>query len=151
MTEIDDKAKICPNCKKDLRDFAGRYPIITFVLLLIILWSIFNWIINIINPNSQDVVNTSNTPYWIEFQFSWFDGSHIYLKEYLKKNLKDPGSLEIIDTRYVDTRDLKWNDYLIVNMKYRAKNSFWWYVVETIKAQFDKNWNPINIDKWETY
>jgi hypothetical protein len=36
MTEIDIKAKICPNCKKDLRDFSSRHPIITIILFLFI-------------------------------------------------------------------------------------------------------------------
>lgn len=110
----------------------------------------FSWISTVINPTS-DNTSVSITPEWISSQFSWFDWSHKYLKNYLKKNLKDPDSLKIIDTRYVDTVDMDENDYLIVNMKYRAKNSFWWYNIETIKAFFDINGNPINTNKWETY
>lgn len=133
--------------KEKKKTFFDNHPIISVLIWSIIIIPIFISF----NNSVQNEWNNSSIPDWIESQFSWFDGSHIYLKEYLKKNLKDPGSIEIIDTRYVDTKDLNWDDYLIVNMKYRAKNSFWWYVVETINAQFDKNWNPINIDKWETY
>lgn len=133
--------------KEKKKTFFDNHPIISVLIWSIIIIPIFISF----NNSVQNEWNNSSIPDWIESQFSWFDGSHIYLKEYLKKNLKDPGSIEIIDTRYVDTKDLNWDDYLIVNMKYRAKNSFWWYVIETIKAQFDKNWNPINIDKWETY
>jgi flagellar hook-basal body complex protein FliE len=34
QTEIDSKAKICPNCKKDLRNWFVRHPIITGFLVI---------------------------------------------------------------------------------------------------------------------
>ncbi len=66
----------------------------------------------------------------IESAFSIFDGSHIALEQKVKKNLKDPDSYEHIETRYVDKQD-----YIIVQLKYRAKNSFNGYVVNTATAK----------------
>ena len=60
MTEIDDKAKLCPNCKKDLRDFASRHPIITFIIFIMILWQVVSWIKSVTNQvdnNSTQVIN----------------------------------------------------------------------------------------------
>lgn len=37
QTEIDSKAKICPNCKKDLRNWFVRHPVITVILALVLI------------------------------------------------------------------------------------------------------------------
>lgn len=37
QTEIDSKAKICPNCKKDLRNWFVRHPVISVILALILI------------------------------------------------------------------------------------------------------------------
>jgi hypothetical protein len=37
QTEIDDNAKVCPNCKKDLRNWFIKHPIICVILGLVII------------------------------------------------------------------------------------------------------------------
>jgi len=37
QTDIDQKAKICPNCKKDQRGFFAKHPIITGILVLFVI------------------------------------------------------------------------------------------------------------------
>ena len=37
QTEIDKKAKVCPNCKKDQRGFFARHPIVTILLALFVI------------------------------------------------------------------------------------------------------------------
>lgn len=37
QTDIEDKAKICPNCKKDLRNWFAKHPVITVVLVLVVI------------------------------------------------------------------------------------------------------------------
>lgn len=68
MTEIDKKAKICPNCKTDLRNWFVRHWIITTLIVLFIIWSIGSnqpWDTNLntnSNSNLNHVVNDIN---WI--------------------------------------------------------------------------------------
>jgi len=52
QTEIDQKAKICPNCKKDQRGFFAKHPIITVILALFVLGIIIS------SSNSSDETNT---------------------------------------------------------------------------------------------
>lgn len=66
----------------------------------------------------------------IEKQFSGWNGAHTNLQYLIKENLKDPKSYEHISTHYYDKET-----YLLVTTKYRAKNSFGGYVIETIQAQ----------------
>lgn len=86
----------------------------------------------------------------IKKQFSPRDGNHMKLTLYLKDNyLKDPDSYQHIQTLY----HTYWNEkewyYLKVVTKYRAKNSFGWYVIWYATAYFDIEWNPIKTDSWE--
>jgi len=37
QTDIDQKARICPNCKKDQRGFFAKHPIITGILVLFVI------------------------------------------------------------------------------------------------------------------
>ena len=53
----------------------------------------------------------------IEKQFSAWDGSHITFSRAIKDNLNDPSSFEHVETRYEDK-----GTYILVSMKYRAKN-----------------------------
>jgi hypothetical protein len=56
-----------------------------------------------------------------------WNGSHRQTVELIKKNLKDPKSFEHIETRITPVE----NGNHVVFTKYRAKNSFGGYVVET--------------------
>lgn len=64
-------------------------------------------------------------------QFSSWDGSHRQFEIMVKNRLKDPDSYEHDNTKYIDK-----GDHIIVVMRYRAKNSFGGYVVETKGGKF---------------
>ncbi len=84
----------------------------------------------------------------VEKQFSAWDGSHLLLKRYVIENLKDPDSFEHIDTYFGILQDVDWLYFVSVEMNYRAKNSFWGYVIWKQKAYFDIDWNPIKTENW---
>lgn len=65
----------------------------------------------------------------IEDQFSAWDGANYPVEEAVKQRLKDPDSYEHIETRYSDE-----GDHLYVVMRFRARNSFGGYVVNTAYA-----------------
>ena len=76
----------------------------------------------------------------IEAQFSAWDESHIKLKRLVKGSLKDPKSFEHDITFYTDN-----GDYLLVSMRYRAKNSFGGYVASSITAKANLDGDIIEI------
>lgn len=61
-TNISVRAKVCPNCQKDLRGFPNRHPFLTcFVILFVIpFFIIFAWLSSSHGDNKQ--VNTSASP-----------------------------------------------------------------------------------------
>lgn len=65
-------------------------------------------------------------------QRDFIGGAHLDLVVYLKKYLKDPSSLQVIETRHQDG-----GEYYIVAMSYRAKNSFNGYAIGFAAAKVD--------------
>ncbi|MDD2566050.1 MAG: hypothetical protein PHZ26_05260 [Candidatus Gracilibacteria bacterium] len=104
-----------------------------------------------IAKQEQERIEKENREKKIESQFSAWDGSHIKLKDYVKKNLKDPDSFEHIGTKYWILQDKDGTYYISVNMNYRAKNSFGGYVIENYKAFFDIDGNSIKLDSWTSF
>lgn len=78
----------------------------------------------------------------VESQFSKWDGSHITLTAYIKKNMNDPGSFEHVETTYYELDSLT----LYVLEKFRGKNAFGGLVLNEIKANIDLNGNILKID-----
>lgn len=76
----------------------------------------------------------------IRLQFSIYDGSHSALKRYIKGNMNDPSSFEHIETNYNDK-----GNYLLVQMKFRGKNSFGAKVIEMVTAKVDLEGNILSI------
>mgnify|MGYP000887312634 CR=1 FL=1 len=71
---------------------------------------------------------------------SW-DGSVYQVKDWLRKNLKDPGSLEFIEWgKVVET-----SSGYSVKVKYRAKNSSGGYVIEEKIFTLDHSGNVLNV------
>lgn len=66
QSDIDSKAKLCPNCKKDQRNWFLKHPIISFILLMIILslFTVDDPNTNKSNNNSTQTTEntTTNTP-----------------------------------------------------------------------------------------
>ncbi|HUM52138.1 MAG TPA: hypothetical protein PK431_09995 [Chitinophagales bacterium] len=76
----------------------------------------------------------------IEKLFSPWDGSHIELTRYIKKNMNDPDSYEHIETRFGDQ-----GDYILVVTKFRGKNAFGGKVINTVTAKVDFDGNVLEI------
>lgn len=90
---------------------------------------------------SGDDSSNSNETKEVVYNSSW-DGSVRQVKDYLKKNLKDPDSYESIEWSDV----VKQSDGSFrVRHKYRAKNGFGGYVVESKVFVLDKDGNVTDI------
>lgn len=90
----------------------------------------------------QELKEKENKP---KIENSPWDGSVYQVKNYLNKTLKDPKSYEGIEWGNVSEKD----GYYFVNHKYRAKNSFGGYVIETYTFQLDENGSVISANKIE--
>lgn len=94
-------------------------------------------------PNQEQLINNnaiSQRQNKIRQQFSVWDGSHSALKSYIKENMNDPSSFDHIKTTYSDK-----GEYLLVQMKFRVKNSFGAKVVEMVTAKVDLDGNILSI------
>lgn len=96
----------------------------------------------------KDKKDKENAEQKAKEQFSAWDWSHKKLTNIVKNNLKDPDSYKHIETTYSVVKNLDDSYYVVVFMKYRAKNSFWGYVIWNIKAFYDLEWNPVNLENW---
>ncbi|MDR6564228.1 MULTISPECIES: hypothetical protein [unclassified Arcicella] len=74
-----------------------------------------------------------------------WDGSVYQVKNYLNKTLKDPESYKGIEWGEVAKKE----DFYFVRHKYRAKNSFGGYVIETYIFKLDDNGVVIGVEKIE--
>ena len=74
-----------------------------------------------------------------------WDGSVYQVKNYLNKTLKDPESYKGIEWGDVAKKE----DFYFVRHKYRAKNSFGGYVIETNIFKLDDNGVVIGVEKIE--
>ena len=74
--------------------------------------------------STNDRIRDSSRSYKVR-NSSW-DGSVLPVKEYLKKVLKDPKSIEYIE--WFPVQEIKGGNYK-VRLKYRAKNSFGGYIL----------------------
>lgn len=147
--EISYNEKQCPWCNAtQINPILG---VIIFSVLVVIIF--FTMTSDNTSQKWSDAIKVTTIEEKIEKQFTSWDGSHIQLKKYIKNNLKDPNSFEHIKTTYTPTpiTDIEGNEYITVNMEYRAKNSFWWYIVETYKAFYSIEGLPIKIDNWGVY
>lgn len=71
------------------------------------------------------------TDEWAKKNISSLDGYCRTLQSHVKKNLKDPSSFEHMNTRFNVSKD----GSAIVVMKYRARNSFGGFVIESVRAK----------------
>lgn len=83
-----------------------------------------------------------------------YDNSVIQVESYLKQHLKDPDSYQSIEWDHVKeisdkiTSENGGYKYSVLH-KYRAKNSFGGYNIETDLFKFDKDGNVISMEKIE--
>lgn len=130
--KTDSKGVVSEEQKKKNRDSA-----IGGIIVLLLL-------VGFIYITQSDNSSTTSTPPAEIVSNSAWDGSVSQVKSWLKKNLKDPGSLEFIEWfKVVKNSD----GGFMVKVKYRAKNSFGGYVVETKLFALDSSGNVIGVTK----
>jgi hypothetical protein len=78
----------------------------------------------------------------IAAQFSAWNGAHIKLENYIKKNMNEPSSYEHVKTTYDDK-----GDYLLVITTFRGKNSLGQKVIEKVSAKADVEGNILSVEK----
>ena len=74
-------------------------------------------------------------------QFSPFDGSHRKLERYIKERMNDPRSYKHVSTTYSDK-----GSYLLVESRFRGKNSFGALVLQEVRAKVDHDGNVLSVD-----
>lgn len=110
-TEIPKGATICPNCKKDLRDFAWKHPMVTTLLIIFII-AMFWW--QFIEEENIEITN-------------WSCSSE--MKKEVANEYKSPSTVKFISCN--------WNKNKWIFWEADAENWFWW----TIRSSFLCNWN----------
>ena len=128
--EVSDSAIVCPACGYPLKIIKIKKPPRQYGCgTLILLFIVAAIVIGAYDQASAPPPAPLTRKQQVESQFSSWNGAHRNLEQRVKAGLKDPDSYEHIETRYTDK-----GDYISVYMKYRAKNGFGGYVVETAVA-----------------
>lgn len=148
-TLISKYSKTCKNCKETIREEDMNEAIrkanesirkaneSTTMASIGFLVAIIFFVIWIANSGSCSG-GCSSSPYSgnVVKNSSW-DGSVYQVKKWLRKNLKDPGSLEFIEWGTVIESASGYS----VRVKYRAKNSYGGYVIEEKMFYLDRSGN----------
>lgn len=145
--QISSSAKTCPQCGKERSssNSIGCGTIILGFFIIGLIGSLFSEK----NPHTSTPEKPKTAAELhqekIESQFSAWDGSHRALERYIKDHLKDPDSYEHIKTTYIENADKT----LTIYTKYRAKNSFGGYVIESAIATATINGELITVNSLE--
>lgn len=124
-TEIKKGATICPNCKKDLRNWLSKHPILTIIVILFTISMIWNNYGNSINKSINswnNYGNSVNKPI-----NSWSCSSE--MKTEVANEYKSPSTVKFISCNWDKSKWIFWEA--------DAENGFWW----TIRSSFLCNWN----------
>lgn len=97
--EINKKAKKCPNCQGDLRNFFRRHPVVT-VILIVLLFSIFGSISENREENKNNNVTEKEKTVDVVFDLEQLHGKNIdeirtILDSFLKKEYLEPTKAQI--------------------------------------------------------
>ena len=104
-------------------------------------WLIFIFMIFVVYTIATNDTNNS------EVRNSPWDNSVHQVERYLKRTLKDPDSFEVI--QWSNVQDMTHNQYgyrYKVMVKYRAKNSFGGYVIESDLFFLDENGRIVKVE-----
>lgn len=123
-TEIDSQAKVCPNCRKDIRGFSAKHPLITIFLALIIIWWAMQWLLDTMDVSPQKTnVNTidNNSPEWKLNSNSWV--AKMMCRNAIELQLKAPSTAnyENQQVQYTWIIGKEW----LVTWTVTSENSFW--------------------------
>lgn len=158
---ISEAAVTCPKCghpmkKQPKQNKSSSSGCLVIVLALVILGVVGSQLPSTGTGSGKKTATTTEAKaplspeekrkQQIKRQFSAWDGAHINLEMLIEENLKDPDSYQHIETRYRDN-----GDSILVTTKYRAKNSFGGYVVNTVVATYDLEGNllvaPVSLNE----
>lgn len=139
---ISKFSKTCKNCKKeileeDMNEEIRKTNKSTTIGCLVIIVIFVIWIASS-GSCSEGSSSSSYSSKTVE-NSSW-DGSVSQVKDWLRENLKDPGSLEFIEWGTV----VETSSGYFVRVKYRAKNSFGGYVIEEKIFTLDHSGNVLS-------
>lgn len=99
------------------------------------------------NVNIEDITKKENAlksrQAKIAGQFSAWDGAHLKLQEYIKKNMNDPETYEHIKSVYDDK-----GTHILVITTFRGKNALGSKVIEKVAAKVDLEGNILSIEKY---
>ena len=104
-----------------------------------------NYIINTITGHKLTESKPKSKKVLEKVANSAWDGSFYQVKNYLKRNLKDPSSFDAIEWSPVAKRS---DGGYQVRCKYRAKNSFGGYVISNQVFVMDSNGNVISVSDY---
>jgi len=142
--DLQVDAVVCKHCKRDLLPISAEsgpteapQEIHGGFKLALIIVSLYAMVTVVFAPQDtkarQNVTTLESTRDAV--QSSGWDSSVSQVKSWLKKELKEPGSLEFIDWSPVEKTDYGY----MVRTRYRAKNSFGGYVVENKLFRLSKS------------
>jgi hypothetical protein len=128
-----------------------KTALITAIIIVFIFGSAFTLCAK--SNNSSSTIPTKILPI---VHNSEYDDSVYQVEEWLKKNLKDPKSLEIIDWGTVWETEMLIGDVysgqsipvFTVTVRYRAKNSFGGYVIENKRFTLNRSGVVIKVEDY---
>lgn len=139
---ISKFSRACKNCRKRIHE-DDMNEAIRKANISSTIWKVFSYTVVIVlviwiasSDSCSGGSSSSSSSGKIVENSSW-DGSVHQVKDWLRNNLKDPGSLEFIEWGTV----IETTSGYSVRVKYRAKNSFGGYVIEEKIFDLDRSGN----------
>lgn len=127
-TDIPKMAKVCPNCKNDLRDWGSRHPILMTMLVLFIFWSVVSWMNQAING----VPSTSSS--WGNISTTNIEDASKVKEDEIKKKL---AWLKIIEQGVADVYGFPHISITVRNDTGRSIDAY------TFRAKLTDNYNQV--------
>jgi hypothetical protein len=154
QSRVDKEAPNCPRCFSPIQQAkASLAPIVLFPLFALAAMAAIYWGLD--RPGDSQPSTSSLTASVEQRQaearkeaikkaFSPWDGSHRAMTAEIKRRLKDPGSYEHINTKYIDN-----GNTISVITTYRAKNSFGGYVVNIVAGEASTSGELLSFESLE--
>lgn len=125
QTDVPKKAKKCPNCKSDLRQWPERHPILTILGLLIIIPIIASMMVPSSNktssnnstqktPEDQPLLELKSMKCYREYDYFFVEGTVKNISENSLKNIEAVGNMYQDNGEFVtsDTALIEYNPIL---------------------------------------
>lgn len=136
--DIPKKAKLCPNCKSDLRNWFVRHPIITFFIVVVILWPLLEW------KNQQIQKNTTETLKQQQISQVEKPETLIVQKQEIKPEVVEKMNIAVTS---IIVKKVDWKCRYFFDIRNNDKRPYvWWVKINLINAKWSNTWN----DKFNT-